>query len=315
MDVSVVVSTYNRAHSLRYTLEALSVQTVPKDLSWELIVVNNNSSDDTPAVVNAAAAGFPVAVHHVFEPRQGISRARNAGIERAKGSIIVFTDDDVLPAPDWVSTVAHAIHRWNADVVGGRILPRWPAPVPKWLEASSALQVRLALMTHEAVAQLTTSMDVPAVWGANMAFRREIFEAGHRFDPALGQVGDKNYRGEDCRFIGSLLSAGHTVVYDPAILVWHRIQPERIRRAYFRRLCFEIGEGEGRVVDLRPGRKFLGAPLFYYRWTAIALVGCMAAILFRHHDAFERELEFRIALGRLWARWGLHFSSRGKERS
>jgi glucosyl-dolichyl phosphate glucuronosyltransferase len=310
MNVSVVIPSYNRAHSLRSTLEALRAQVVPKDFSWELIVVNNNSSDETHAVINTAAAVFPVPVHHVFEPRQGINPARNAGIERAKGSIIAFTDDDVLPAPDWVAMIDSAMQRREADVVGGRILAKWEGAVPEWLAASIPLQARLTVMSHDVVTKLTRSTGTPGVWGANMAFRREIFDSGHRFDPARGMVGEKLYRGEECYLIGNLLLQGRTVVYDPALVVWHRIPVERTRRAYFRRINFDVGEGEGRVSTSSSKRQIFGARFYDYRRTVLALASWGAAALCRRHDAFEHELAFLVSLGRLWGLWQRHFARR-----
>jgi len=145
--------------------------------------------------------------------------------------------------------------------------------------------------------------------------RREIFDRGHRFDPAWGAVGDKLYRGEDGRLIGDLLGAGHRVVFDPSLLVWHRIQPDRMRRAYFRRLCFQIGEGEGRRVHQMAGRKLLGAPLFYYRQASVAFVRWMMAVLSGRGDAFDHQLLLLKTLGRLWACWNRYLVRRGEERS
>src|SRR3970040_380046 len=88
MDVSVVIGTYNRAIPLGRTLTALRGQRTAPGLTWELVVVDNNSSDETRAVVSAASAAFPVPMRYVFESRQGISHARNAGIHNAKGGII-----------------------------------------------------------------------------------------------------------------------------------------------------------------------------------------------------------------------------------
>lgn len=311
MNVSIVIPTYNRAPSLRHTLEALREQRVPPEISWELIVVDNNSSDETRAVVEALRPSFPAPLLYLFEPRQGVSSARNAGIDQAKGAAVSFTDDDVIPAPDWVATVHHARDRLGADVIGGRILPRWPGPVPEWLEGSVCLYDRLALMTHDSVAKITLATDKPRIWGANMTFRRSVFDAGHRFDPKRGAVGDKLYRGEESYLIRELLAMGHTVVFDPEIVVWHRIQPERMRAGYFRRQSFQAGEGEGRLAG-RIGRSLLGAPLFYYRWTALTLAQWLAAVARRRGDAFECELDFLMAAGRLWGCWRRYFDSRNE---
>ena len=63
------------------------------------------------------------------ESREGLNYARNWGISEARGSFIALIDD-VAPAPDWLAAVLKALARWNADCVGGRILPRWETSPP-----------------------------------------------------------------------------------------------------------------------------------------------------------------------------------------
>ena len=66
MDVSVIVPTYNRAASLRDTLEALEGQQLPSALDWEVVVVDNNSRDETASVVREFAARGSMPVKYVF---------------------------------------------------------------------------------------------------------------------------------------------------------------------------------------------------------------------------------------------------------
>ena len=71
VDVSVVMSTYNRAPLVAQCLQALTAQILPPSISWEVIVVDNNCTDDTPAVVERARGTAPVPVRYVLERRQG----------------------------------------------------------------------------------------------------------------------------------------------------------------------------------------------------------------------------------------------------
>jgi glycosyltransferase involved in cell wall biosynthesis len=146
MNVSVVIGTYNRAHLLEGTLHALALQEAPDSLKWEIVVVDNNSRDTTALAVDAFSKTTAIPVRYVLETRQGLSHARNRGIREARGSVIAFTDDDVLPAADWVAQVHAAIDRWNASGVGGRILPRWEASPPDWLIGNPRLLDRLSIM-------------------------------------------------------------------------------------------------------------------------------------------------------------------------
>ena len=105
-DVTVVISTYNRCGQLRDALESLFSQQ-SDGVQWEAVVVDNNSTDDTAAVVKSFISRGEARLRYVFEPRQGLSFGRNAGIGRAAAPIIAFTDDDVRPEPDWVRRIKH----------------------------------------------------------------------------------------------------------------------------------------------------------------------------------------------------------------
>src|SRR5262245_56199272 len=106
VDVSVVLSMYNRSERLPAALEALLNQR--GEVPYEIIVVDNNSSDDTAAVVHRTASRAEGRVQYAFEPRQGLSHGRNAGIALARSPIIAFTDDDVRVSSDWILQLQRA---------------------------------------------------------------------------------------------------------------------------------------------------------------------------------------------------------------
>jgi len=251
MQLSVVIATWNRVPLLADTLRALAAQEVPPGLAWEIVVVDNNSTDATAQVVDEFAAGAPVPLRRVFEPEQGLSRARNRGIREAQGTILAFCDDDVLPAGDWVARIPAALERWSADGIGGRILPRFegPSPPPAWLTGNRRLLRQLALMDWEESGPLALPLAPnPQVWGANMAFRREVFDRVGEFDPRRGVFGRRLFRGEEADLIARALSLGMRIAYDASLTVHHRIGPDRMRKAYFRRLAFDDGVGEARAA-------------------------------------------------------------------
>jgi len=304
MPISVVIGTYNRARLLKGTLEALGSQEVPDPLEWEIVVVDNNSSDTTPQVVTEFSRTTAIPVRYVFEPRQGLSHARNRGIEEARGSILAFTDDDVLPAPDWIRQLAAAIDRWNAHGVGGRILPRWSAAPPRWLTDNRRLLNRLAIMDFEASRLLALPLEPrPQVWGANMAFRRELFEKVGGFDPRLGIVGTKLFRGEETDLVSRALECGLRIAYDPVLTVFHRIGPHRMRKAYFRKLMFDHAQLEARLEPVVSGRAFLGAPLWSYRAALTDFWRWVGLALLRRSEAFDQHLAWLSSVGRLSGYW------------
>jgi len=290
MDVTVVICTYNRADLLEATLSALAEQKVDGNLAWDIVIVDNNSSDRTRVVAQQATSRLPVT--YVFEGRQGLSRARNSGIAAARGEIVAFTDDDVLPARDWVNSIASAIERWGFDIVGGRILPKWEGTLPSWLLEDDTLLGNLALLTSEQVRIFEPStLETPKVWGANMAFRRSVFARVGLFDTRRGIQGKTLYAGEETELIGRAIDAGSVAVYDPSLVVFHRIGPDRMRRGYFRRLRFQRALGEA----LASGRR--GVPRWRYRRAAELAVRWIGRSLLGKPGAFALELDFMEELG------------------
>jgi len=286
------------------TLSALISQRCPPSLQWEIIVVDNNSRDTTPKVVAAFSKTAPVPVRYVFEPKLGLSNARNRGIQEAQGSIVAFTDDDVLPAPDWVAGVCAAMDRWCADGIGGRILLRWETSPPQWLRENPLLLAHLALMDSEESCVLPSPMGQrPQVWGANMAFRRSVFAKVGTFDARRGMTGRKFFRGEEIDLINRASQAGLRIAYDASLTVFHRIHPDRMRRSYFRKLFFNIGEGEAPFVSLAGRRTLLGVPPWLFRRVFTQFWICLALTLRRHPLGFERQLLCLSLAGRIWGHW------------
>src|ERR1700682_4126309 len=99
---TVLVCTHNRAPHLRQTLEAMLAMNAVPDCDVEITVVDNTSTDNTPAVVAEPARDSRIPVTYLHEPRQGKSFALNRGLAEARGDIVALTDDDVLPAADWL---------------------------------------------------------------------------------------------------------------------------------------------------------------------------------------------------------------------
>jgi glycosyltransferase involved in cell wall biosynthesis len=119
MKTTVIIVTFNRADDLREALKCLSIQTRPPD---EVIVVDNNSTDRTLEVAREFQRSL--ALKYFLETRQGIAYARNTGIEHAKNEIVVFTDDDCRPAPNWLEELVTPFYRDpKIGQVGGEILP------------------------------------------------------------------------------------------------------------------------------------------------------------------------------------------------
>lgn len=104
MDISVVIATYNRKDSLKQALDALMKQDFCHR-SFEVIVVNDGSTDGTGNLLEEYAVFGSVSLRFFEQQNQGPAAARNLGVQYAKGAIIAFTDDDCIPAKDWLRTI------------------------------------------------------------------------------------------------------------------------------------------------------------------------------------------------------------------
>ena len=240
---------------------------------------------------------------YCFEPRQGLSWARNTGMATAKGGILAFTDDDAVPAADWVASIVAVLKDSGADVVGGRILPVWPGPVPSWLARYRGLFGNLALMDYPTKERLVVESGTPQVWGCNMAFRRDVFDRIGPFDTGLGRVGDRLYGGEDVDMVRRALAANLVVDFDPALVVWHCVPLERMRRRYFLRWHFQGAVGRTLFEAAASDRVLLGAPRTLYREVIIAFGRWLWAAGLRRPNAMELALDLALEAGILVGHW------------
>jgi glycosyltransferase involved in cell wall biosynthesis len=138
--LSVVIPTYNRRASLEVTLEGLARQRLAPEL-FEVVVVSDGSTDGTDVFLTECAARMPFCLRAFRQDNAGPARARNRGVREARGEVIVFLDDDVEPAEDFLSH--HAAHH-EADDRVAVIGPMSPDPArrrkePVWIAWEHAM--------------------------------------------------------------------------------------------------------------------------------------------------------------------------------
>src|ERR1039458_7067822 len=186
MKIAVILCTYNRCQLLVGALDSIAASVLPESLEWEVLVVDNNSSDQTREVVEGFSRRYPGRFRYVFECQQGLSCARNAGIRESQSEILAFTDDDVIVEPDWLWTLTSVLQAGEWTGAGGRIVAVWPGPLPSWL--STADPDTLGPYGEFNLGTESGPLRRPP-YGANMAFRREVFEKYGDFRTDLGRSG------------------------------------------------------------------------------------------------------------------------------
>jgi glycosyltransferase involved in cell wall biosynthesis len=285
VDISVVISTYNRGPVLPAAIESILRQNAP-EVSYELIVVDNNSTDDTRQVVESFSTRSNV--RYVFEAKQGPSHGRNAGIANARGRIIAFTDDDVRPASDWLSNIKRAFNN-NPEVecVGGKILPSWP-------------------IADYGPGTIHSAPNTPICWStSNIAFRSVVFDRIGGFSGTFMRCQDRELM---CRF----MREGGRMMYTPDVVVTAEVIAERLTKAYHRKWHMTTGkyhalmrlyehmgpDGRIQAEPLETVRLF-GAPAFLYRewinesaWWLREVVRRRESLSFKHENRMRYLLAY-----------------------
>ena len=315
VEVSVVISTYNRGDELRDTLASLLAQ-CDGSPGYEVLVVDNNSTDQTRAVIESFAARSGGRLRYLFEPRQGVSYGRNTGVGAARAPIIAFTDDDVIVAPDWIAQIHGAFQTHpDVDYLSGKILPLFEAPRPPWLTAENSAPCTIPDRGDEPRYSVRGHF-FPGWATANFAIRRSMLDQ-------TGLFAEDFPRGEDLELIIRVWRANGRGMYAPRVVITHKIPAERTTKAYHRmwhtregdiraRVRYkEIVDIDGRIIDPRPPTaQLFGAPMFIYR-QLLESGGrwLLAAARLNSAQAFLHECHFRQSLSYLRTRSREHRAS------
>ena len=215
--ISVVIPTYNRRESLEKTLRGLEKQTLPRD-QWEALVISDGATDDTDAFLTDTAQTAPFCLRPLFQKNSGPARARNHGIGKAQGKIVVFLDDDVEPAPPFLSAhLAHhaqAAKNENVVVIG----PLSPDPArqkeePLWIAWEHAMLQKQYDAFH---ANTWGGVGPNHFYSGNASVPLSVLQAVHGFDETFT-------RQEDVEMAFRMNQLGTVrFVFEPTALGLHR---------------------------------------------------------------------------------------------
>ena len=245
--ISVVIPSYNSAHTISDCLDSLKSQTYSGDVE---IMVVDSSADGSAEMV---ATRYPDVQLIPLTRKTDPGTARNIGIGKAKGDIVAFIDADCVAAPDWLTRMA-AAHESSYAAVGG-IVKNSPKSDNLVGRAGYLAEFRdfLPGMERQEVMHIPT---------CNISYKNLVFSEYGLFD-------GKFYPQEDLLFNHRLYQRGEKILLDPDIQVWHR---HRTRLRDF--LCHQhrIGVATSRVLRRIPleGSFLAKRPL---------LAGCAAPLI------------------------------------
>jgi len=220
--LTVLMATYNGARTLPYVLNAYCQLESPEG-GWKLAIVDNGSTDQTKEIISSFSQRLPLAYRH--ESRRGKSVALNTGLSSVWGDLVVFTDDDVLPQPNWLRQIRSAADsQFSFSIFGGPILPKWEFPPEDWILEWVPLSPMFAILYPAEEGPINPRL----IFGPNMAVRANIFQNGNRFDETLGPKGPHYAMGEETEFNLRLAKAGFKAWHCKGAIVYHMIRASQM---------------------------------------------------------------------------------------
>jgi GT2 family glycosyltransferase len=206
--LSIVIPVLNADRTLPRTLEALTALEPAPD---EIVLVDNGSTDETSRRLRAYAAAARAKFVVLREPRRGASVARNTGVRAASGDVVVFTDADCCPRPDWLAAVCGPLADATVGAVAGRLATTPPGGTVETFGSLFTLQAPAAPARHTRWTPWAGGFPT-----ANLAVRRELLGRVGGFDESVAIYG------EDHDLCARLYAAGAAIVYTPDAVVEHQ---------------------------------------------------------------------------------------------
>ena len=201
MFVSVIICTYNRASSLKRTLQSFIRQTIPTE-EFELLVVDDGSVDNTAEVCRQMQVELPNLKYLSAGTNIGLASAANLGIESSKGDYILFTDDDCLAKEDWIERMQAALEL--EDIVAGAV----ESPTSNYIKLCHNISQFHCFMPGRKVEW------VDFVAGANVGFKRSVLEE-------LGGFEQDRRCCPDTEFILRARMKGHRIFFADNAIITH----------------------------------------------------------------------------------------------
>lgn len=299
--LTIAICTYNNADRLPRLISELRNQDCP--VPFEILVIDNNSNDSTQMALAKLKNQNGTLLRCVVEVNQGISFARNRAIEESlESEYLFFIDDDELPRTGWLSSAVTAFQNQGAQCVGGRIRCVFvPAKRPDWLE--DELLGFLGEVNYSPNTFCIKDKYTP-IWTGNIAYRVSLFKETrkYRFDTRYNREGKGIGGGEDVMMFQSLLNDGIKMIYCPAMIIEHYIEPWRLKRRYFLKLHFNSGRKFGQYQSGHFQKTVFGIPFFMVSQAANHLIKTLIFFLKKDKKTIRQAMNFTHSAGVMYGR-------------
>jgi glycosyltransferase involved in cell wall biosynthesis len=268
--VSAVICSYNRARFIISAVESIFGQDFDRN-RYEVIVVDNNSTDNTVALLEQYKKAHPdYNFSYYVEYNQGVAYTRTRCAAEAKGEIIAYLDDDSMAKPGWLSkTVSFFDAHPEVYSTGGKITPVFLTGIPDWY--SKYFFGLVGNFDQGPKEKRLTGARYPC--GANMAFRKKVFEEIGYFNTELGRKGTGLLANEEKDIYLRILEKQHEVWYLPYVEVLHNVESNKFDKNYVRRHSMGIGGGERLRLKGQSGALLMKLIEYIMKWGYAVVYG------------------------------------------
>lgn len=271
MNLSIVFSTYKSEDILEKSLIAYcDIQT---DYTWELIIIDNACKEETRKIIEKYQQQLPIVF--LEQPKQGKNNALNKALPFITGELVMFTDNDIIPAIDLIDIYVDAgKNNPELSIFSGKILP--DIELPHWIDQTWH-RIRSALGIYDK-GEVNLTILPQDVWGGNMMLRSAIFEQGYSFNTSVGPSGKNYIMGSETELLLKLENAGYKALYVAKCTVFHQIRQEQLSLTWLRQRAFRSGKG---VAFNQPdsSRAIFGVPLYLFRKAINDLLSLLPSLI------------------------------------
>ncbi len=251
LKASIIIPTFNRCEYLRKTLESLVKVNFSLD-EFEIIVCDNGSTDNTLKVVKEISDKFSSHnIHYFYEDTPGSLSARHRGFHESQSEdILIFTDDDVLFASDWLLTIVDTFRK-HSDIhmLGGPSLPIYEGARPSWLDYFYLDDMKKGFCASDfSLLYFPTKemfeIDPGFIWSLNLAIRKEVFVACKGLHCCVMPKEYQHFQGDgESGLTLKFREKNYKAVYHPQVEVSHIIPTSRMtynfldNRSFYQGVC------------------------------------------------------------------------------
>jgi glycosyltransferase involved in cell wall biosynthesis len=236
LGVSIVICTHNGGKRLPQTLAHLGAQRVPKEINWEVLLIDNASTDDTAEVALRCWQGTTSArLRVIHEQRLGLNNARVRGLAEASQEVVSFVDDDNWVCSEWVSGLSDAMSSSpRLAAIAGLVLPKCEINPPPWFDC-----YKLSYAVFDENELNKFGAPPTYLYGAGLSIRKaawnRLVEQGFRFHVSDRRGANLDAHG-DVELTLRLQAGGWDLAIDPRLSLEHFLPASRLTWEYLRRL-------------------------------------------------------------------------------